>query len=171
MLNKGACVGIPRQVPDDTDELSASHVELDHQHHLSDLLLLWRARQLHQLGDGRCHQRGCRASYRHSDPVCPSESIKHCIFDDREWCADFLDVLTRKQSTSCFQVTVHRTMLLHPRKSRVQTPASPPLPRRNPLAPGVLRLHLLKIWSRRVRQKTKTSIHKPLFPLEPLRES
>lgn len=145
MLTKGECVDIPRQVPDDTDELSASHVELDHQHHLSDLLLLWRARQLRQLGDGRCHQRGRRASYRHSDPVCPSESMKHCIFDGVEWCADFCDVLTRKQSTSCFQVTVHRMMLLHPRKSRVQTAASPPLRPRKTLALEVMRLHLLEI--------------------------
>lgn len=68
-----------------TDEIPASHVEFDHQHHLSRLLLLWCARQLRQLGDGGCYQRGCGAFYRCSDSVCSSESIKHYIFDHGEF--------------------------------------------------------------------------------------
>ena len=79
-LSKGACVDTPRQVRDNTDELSASNVELDHQHHLSNVFLLWCAWQLYQLGDGGCHQRGCRALCCHSDSVCPGESMQYCIF-------------------------------------------------------------------------------------------
>jgi len=118
------------------DEISASHLEPDHQHYLSNLLLLWCTRQLYQLGDGRCYQRGCRALHCFSDSVCSGESTKHSIFHPGGARANFGDALIRKQSTSYFRATVHRMMLLHPCKVHARTPASPALRPYHPQAPG-----------------------------------
>jgi hypothetical protein len=135
------------------DEISASHLESDHQHYLSDLLLLWCARQLHQLGDGRCYQRGCRALHCFSDPVCSGESTTHSIFHPRGSCANFGDALIRKQSTSYFRATVYRMMLLRPCKLHVRIPALPALRPHNPQAHGLPRPQQMNNWYLRSRQK------------------